>query len=174
MTEVSYRVLGPADAAAFRELRLRGLREAPEAFGSSYEEDAAQPLDAVADRLRPARPPTGRVTIGAFMGGALVGVGACVQATHLKMRHKADIYAMYVAPEARGRGVGRELLSRLLDEAREWRQVERVGLTVVERASAARRLYEAVGFQEFGREPDGLRQDGVKDTVIYLTLNLYD
>ena len=110
MSEIELRVLTPADASIFRDLRLRALQESPEAFGSSYEEDAARPLDEIADRLRPTRQPTGRVTMGAFTGGRLVGIAACIQATHLKARHKADIYGMYVAPEARGHGVGRNLL----------------------------------------------------------------
>jgi len=172
MSEVELRVLTPVDASVFRDLRLRALEESPEAFGSSYEEDAARPLDEIADRLRPMRQPTGRVTMGAFMGERLVGIAACIQATHLKARHKADIYGMYVAPEARGRGVGRTLLARLIDEARKWQQVEWINLTVVERGTVARRLYAAAGFQEFGREIDGLRQGGIKDTVLYLTLHL--
>ena len=79
---------------------------------------------------------------------------------------------MSVAPELRGRGAGRALLERLAGEARRWGDVERLTLTVVERARAARRLYAAAGFEEYGREPDGLRQDGVPDTVLYLALEL--
>ena len=102
----------------------------------------------------------------------MIGVGTCIQATHLKARHKADIYAMYVSPEARGQGVGCEVLTRLVDEARAWPGVDRINLTVVETETLARRLYAAAGFQEFGREPDGLRQDGIGDTVLYLALEL--
>lgn len=165
-------MLGPADVTIFRELRLRGLEDSPRAFGSTYEEDAALPLDVVADRLRSTRQPTGRITIGAFMDRVLVGVAVCVQATHLKARHKAEIYAMYVAREARGHGVGREVLARLIDEARAWPGVDRLNLTVVESGTAARRLYAAAGFEEFGRERDGLRDDGISDTVLYLSLDL--
>lgn len=167
-----YRVLGPADATTYRELRLAGLRESPWAFGSTYEEDAALPLDVVADRLQSMREPTGRITIGAFMDGALVGTGVCIQATHLKARHKADIYAMYVAPSARGKGVAREVLARLVAEARQWKEVERINLTVVESGAAARALYAAAGFEQFGREADGLREKGVGDAVLYLALDL--
>ena len=42
---MSVRVLTRADAAAFRELRLRALKENPEAFTSSYEEAVLQPLE---------------------------------------------------------------------------------------------------------------------------------
>ncbi len=53
--DVLCRLLGPEDAEAFRRLRLRGLQDVPEAFGTTYEEDLALPLDVVAGRLRPAR-----------------------------------------------------------------------------------------------------------------------
>jgi hypothetical protein len=45
------RPLGATAAAAFHALRLRGLRESPEAFGSTYEEGAGVPLDDIAARL---------------------------------------------------------------------------------------------------------------------------
>ena len=48
---VQIRLLTPLDASAYRALRLRGLREHPEAFTSSYEEDAQQPPDAAATRV---------------------------------------------------------------------------------------------------------------------------
>lgn len=45
------RPLDAANAAAFQALRLRGLRESPEAFGSTYEEEAGVPLDEIAAGL---------------------------------------------------------------------------------------------------------------------------
>jgi ribosomal protein S18 acetylase RimI-like enzyme len=79
---------------------------------------------------------------------------------------------MYVASEARGRGIGRALLERAVAEARSWPGVEKLTLTVVVRATAARSLYLAAGFRPYGLEPDSLRQDGVRDTVEYLALDL--
>ena len=44
------RSLTSKDAAAFQVLRLRSLRESPEAFGSSYDEEVSRPLTGVAAR----------------------------------------------------------------------------------------------------------------------------
>jgi ribosomal protein S18 acetylase RimI-like enzyme len=60
-----------------------------------------------------------------------------------------DIFSMWVAPEARGHGLGR----RLLDEAEAW--IRSVGglvirLSVTDRAEAAAALYRSAGFA-----PDG-------------------
>lgn len=170
MSDVHIRLLGPDDAEPFQHLRLRGLRDVPEAFGTTYEEDVVLPLAVVAERLRPARAPAGRAVIGAFRGDTLVGFAGCMQSPKRKSSHKADLWGTYVAPDARGQGVGRRLLEALIAETRTWDGVERLTLTVVERAEAARRLYAALGFEEFGREPDAFRQGAERDVALHLTL----
>lgn len=169
---VHIRLLGPSDAPAFQALRLHGLRECPEAFGSTYAEDQVLSPDVIAGRLTPARAPVGRVVFGAFAGERLVAVSGCTQQAKTKARHTAVVWGMYVLPEERGRGLGRRLLEQIIIEAGTWQDVERLTLTVVERAVAACQLYRAMGFEAFGREPDGLRQDGIRDTVEHLALSL--
>lgn len=173
---VEIRPLTPEDAPEYRALRLRGLGEAPEAFGSTHAEEVGRPMTVMAERLGPTPDGTPRVTLGAYVGehGArvLVGVVTCVQAARPKERHKAALFGMYVAPEARGRGIGRALVDRAVAEARGWPGVARIVLTVVERATAARALYRAAGFRPFGLEPDAFRQDGVSDAVELMTLDL--
>jgi GNAT superfamily N-acetyltransferase len=112
------------------------------------------------------------VVLGAFADDALVGIAGCYQESKAKLRHKAVIWGMYVAPEARGHGVGRRLLERAITEARTWPDVDRVTITVVERVRAARDLYLSAGFEVFGREPDALRQNGVSDVMEYLSISL--
>ncbi|HJU69853.1 MAG TPA: GNAT family N-acetyltransferase [Gemmatimonadaceae bacterium] len=174
MAAAQIRQLVPGDAAAFQTLRLHALRECPEAFGSTFAEEEILSLDVIAERLTPARRPVGRATFGAFVNETLVGITGCVQEAKTKARHKAIVWGMYVVPEQRGRGIARRLLEAIILEARSWPDVERLTLTVVERAAAARQLYRAMGFQPFGRELDGLRQEGVGDTVEYMSLSLRD
>jgi ribosomal protein S18 acetylase RimI-like enzyme len=171
---IEIRQLTAADAAAFQALRLRSLRESPEAFGSSYDEEVSRPLTAVAERLEAARTPTAKIVFGAFANGALVGVIGCVQESRVKARHKAVIWGMYVVPEARGQGVGRSLLDRAVVEARAWPNVERIILSAVERATAARALYQSAGFKLYAREVDAFRQNGRSDTLEYFAFELSD
>jgi GNAT superfamily N-acetyltransferase len=166
------RSLGASDAAAYQAVRLRGLRESPEAFGSTYDEEIASSLDTVVARIELTSVPNGRVVLGAYADDALVGIAGCYQESKAKLRHKAVIWGMYVAPEARGHGVGRRLLERAITEARTWPDVDRVTITVVERVRAARDLYLSAGFEVFGREPDALRQNGVSDVMEYLSISL--
>jgi hypothetical protein len=65
------RALTSVDAAAFIALRLRGLREQPSAFASSYEEEAALPLVEIERRLEPR---ANAVVFGAFDGPSLIAV----------------------------------------------------------------------------------------------------
>jgi ribosomal protein S18 acetylase RimI-like enzyme len=154
------RPLGPADAAAFQALRLRGLRESPEAFGSTYEEEAGVPLDEVAARL--ARGAEGEdLVVGAFDDDCqLVGVAGLRRDSHRKARHRAHVWGMYVAPEARGRGRGRALLEFLVAHARTMAGVERLTLSVVPENQAARSLYLGLGFVTYGLEPQAYCLEG--------------
>jgi ribosomal protein S18 acetylase RimI-like enzyme len=149
------RRLTPADAPAYRALRLRGLREHPQAFTSSFEEDEAQPLEVAQQRLAA----TKSSFWGAFDGHALCGIVGLDRETRAKNRHKATLVGMYVAPEAEGHGAGRALVNALLAQARA-DGLCLVVLTVTEGNSRAMQLYERCGFRSFGVEPRAVCVDG--------------
>ena len=151
------RVLDERDGERYRTLRLRALREEPEAFGSSYEERMDSPLEWFVERIRETE--TG-FTLGAFDGEILIGTVAFMRETGLKDRHKGVITAMYVAPEGRGHGNGRSLLLSAVERARAQAGVEQIHLAVATRNSAARALYVAVGFVVYGTEPHALKLGG--------------
>jgi ribosomal protein S18 acetylase RimI-like enzyme len=60
-------------------------------------------------------------------------------------RHTAHVTDIYVRPEARRRGIGRQLLAELIQPARD-AGLAHVSLEVLVRNSEARRLYERLGF----------------------------
>src|SRR5262249_51959083 len=127
------RELTEADAEAFRALRLRALRDHPDAFGSSYDDEAARPLSGVAERLRAIAASANDVTLGAFVDGQLVGMVGFWRETYAKVRHRGNIWGMYTAPELRGQGIGRALLLAALAHARALLGLEQVNLSVVTR-----------------------------------------
>ncbi len=61
---------------------------------------------------------------------------------------------LYVAPERRGRGLGRALMDAVLDVARS-EGADRMDLGTSEDDVAARRLYESLGFDNHEGGPDG-------------------
>ncbi|MFB9325180.1 GNAT family N-acetyltransferase [Paenibacillus aurantiacus] len=152
------RLLTVGDAEGYRALRLRALREHPEAFLSTYEAEVARPIEATSAKLAPE---TGKFTLGAFdASGRLAGVATLVRETNPKIAHKANVYAVYVAPEARGNRVGQSLLQALIAKARACDGVEQLHLTVMASNKAAVRLYASVGFVAYGTEPRAMKIDG--------------
>jgi ribosomal protein S18 acetylase RimI-like enzyme len=151
---VHLRPLTPADAELFRRHRLDALREAPAAFSADYETNAQRPLSDFAARIRTA---PDNFMMGAFRSDALVGFAGFYRSDGPKQRHKGNIWGMYVVPHARGTGVGRQVLSAIIDRARSLEAIEQIHLSVVADNTAARALYLSTGFETFGREPHALR-----------------
>jgi ribosomal protein S18 acetylase RimI-like enzyme len=151
------RILTSADAVAFRELRLRALKEHPEAFTSSYEEDVRKPLSATEQRLAPE---SGSVFWGAFVDDAMRGMIGMTREPRAKNQHKGDIVAMYVAPELGRRGLARALLHAAVDYARSEGGLEQLVLTVTRTNQAAAKLYKSAGFVTFGLEPRAIKVAG--------------
>lgn len=162
------RRLHPEDAASYRELRLRALREHPEAFATSYEEEQERSVAETAGRLAPGAE---QVTLGAFEQERLVGIATLIRPAKAKLRHRATLAAMYVVPEARERRLGRALLQQVLAVAEEW-GVSDVALAVTVGNDAARRLYAGAGFVSYGVEPRSLRVEGRFYDVEWMSLRL--
>ncbi|MGZ5846946.1 MAG: N-acetyltransferase family protein [Ramlibacter sp.] len=161
------RRLTAADAVDYRALRLRALREHPEAFTSSWEEDADKPVSATQARLADAR----QTFWGAFERGALCGVVGLERLPRAKERHKGWVVGMYVAPEAAGHGCGAALLEALLAQA-STEGLQDLLLTVTEGNDGALRCYRRAGFAPFGVEPRAVWVDGRFHGKVHMHLQL--
>jgi ribosomal protein S18 acetylase RimI-like enzyme len=78
------------------------------------------------------------------------------------------LWGMYVRPQARNSGTGRRLVDAVAAHAATC--VEQLQLAVVSENEAARRLYAAAGFVEYGRGVKALKQDGRYYDEILMTL----
>jgi RimJ/RimL family protein N-acetyltransferase len=156
---ITVRQLGEEDAAAYRELRLRLLQDSPDSYGSTYENESARPVEHTAARLRALQSGDEGFTLGAFAddGTTLVGMATLRRGDGPKLQHRATIFAMGVAPEMRGRRIGRALLDALLARARTMPGLEQIYLTVVIPNDAARQLYRSCGFVTYGIDERGLK-----------------
>lgn len=151
------RALGPDDAAEFHALRLRGLAELPGAFASSYEEEVTLAPEEVARRLEHQE---GGSVFGSFDGGVLCGVVGIQRESMAKLRHKAVLWGLYVAPEARRSGHGAALISHALQHAWSCLRVRQVNLGASTVNDEALRLYRRLGFEVFGTERGAMLVDG--------------
>lgn len=154
----SIRPLETTDAARYLEVRLRSLREEPTAFDASAEKDAALALDEIPAHFGFGNAANDSFVLGAFDAeDTLVGIVGCSRDDPPRRRHRAILWGMYVAPEARGRGIGRALVIETIARVREWRDVELLRLGVIESNGAARTLYESCGFEQVWLEPQAYK-----------------
>jgi RimJ/RimL family protein N-acetyltransferase len=148
--------LEPEHAAVYRALMLQAYARHPEAFTSEVSERSDLPLSWWERRLS-AEPRPQHMVFGAFadveMAGELAGVAGLSFETRPKLRHKAALFGMYVAPAFRQRGLGRALVNAVLAGAKARAGVKVIQLTVTQGNAKAIALYEACGFKPFGVEP---------------------
>jgi RimJ/RimL family protein N-acetyltransferase len=125
------------EGGRLRELRLAALREDPGAFGSSSERETTyEPLHWEMLAGGPG---------AVFVGGDWDGMaGVYLEA------QEPRLWGMWVAPSARGRGLGRALAEAVIGWARD-RAFTRLRLGVTAAAPDALRLYERLGFAATGR-----------------------
>lgn len=162
------RRLLPSDAAAHQALRLRALREHPEAFTSSFEEESLKPLASSQQRLEPTSP---TCFWGAFVDATLVGQLGLERELRTKGRHKALVLGLYVAPEHARQGIARALLKTLLAAARA-SELELLVLTVTRGNQAAESLYRDAGFVSYGVEPGAIKVNNQRFDKNHLFLQL--
>ena len=135
------------DWATLRDLRLRALADAPDAFGSTLE---AEEKMSEADWIGRAAPPADSppcINLIVELDEEPVGLAyACLDAAD---PGRADLYAMWVDPSTRRSGFGRAIVDRVADWALS-AGAERLVLEVTEGNQAARGLYERTGFVPTG------------------------
>lgn len=97
----------------------------------------------------------------AFAGYGILSMGA----------GEAHLLNICVAPNQRGKGLGRRFLMRLIDIAR-WNAAERLFLEVRPSNPLAKQLYESVGFSEIGRRPRYYPARDGREEAIVMALDL--
>jgi ribosomal protein S18 acetylase RimI-like enzyme len=146
------RRLSADDALIYRDIRLTALQTEPTSFGSDYAREVGKSGPEWASQLER------NFSFGVFDGADLVGIATFIPEGMEKVRHRAHLVAVYVKPDARGKGASRALFDRLIESAR--REVLQLHLVVTTHNERARRFYENFGFQIYGTDPRGLKVDG--------------
>jgi ribosomal protein S18 acetylase RimI-like enzyme len=137
----------PLNAFLFKEVRLRALRDTPQAFISTYAQES-QFSDS--EWLARAAGMDGERRVG-FL--AMDGENACgLVGSYLDQNDPTQAYliSMWAAPTHRQQGVGR----RLVEEVFQWvhsRKAQTLLLMVTSNNESAIRFYERLGFTRTGR-----------------------
>ncbi|MDQ6790251.1 MAG: GNAT family N-acetyltransferase [Candidatus Dormibacteraeota bacterium] len=115
---MSFRVrqLRSAEFERWRDLRLRALRDSPNAFGTRYEDELGRPLSSCRQRARDLAAAGARVMFVVDTGKEhLAGCAGAYREADGTPR----VISMWVSPEIRMQGAGRDLLRNLADWARQ-------------------------------------------------------
>jgi RimJ/RimL family protein N-acetyltransferase len=148
------RVLTDADTSAFYEVRRRALHEEPVAFAMMPEE--MRSVETLAEWFKAEGDGQSAFVMGAFDSG-LVGIVGCTRERHIKRRHAAVIWGVYMTPEHRSHGRGRQLFLDTIARAKQWPDLEQLWLDVTTTNLPARTLYLSCGFQIIGLRRRALR-----------------
>lgn len=142
------RQIKPNEVSLYKELRLRALADAPDAFGQSLAEVSAQPQEQWVSTVEAFAKGCRKVAF--FALEARRGVGLVFAFVDKERQHIGHVCALWVDPSARGKGVGQGLL----DAVKAWARktgLNELELWVTQGNSCAARLYEKAGFCKTGR-----------------------
>src|SRR5215831_15853456 len=109
---IQVRRFAPHEWRMYRELRLRALADSPDAFGSTYEREAARDDAAWEERLRDGATSDAQMPVVALSGETPVGLAwARRDGDDPTLAH---LFQVWVSPTHRGRGVGRSLTNAVI------------------------------------------------------------
>ena len=150
MPETSVRRIEPDDGDLLRELRLRSLRDAPEAFGQTVEDATAREVE---DWQQLARQSSAGERRAWFIAEDESGRPAGLVQGRRRPPEHLLIFSMWVDPSVRRSGVGRQLIEAVEAWALMWGGRHSV-LWVFGTNEPALRFYRRLGFEVELEGPD--------------------
>lgn len=145
------RPLGPDDAEAFFEIRLKALETCPHAFSASPERFRARGIEGCRSMIQ--RVENVRVTLGAWSEGRLVGIAGFVRDEGEGLPPTGYVWGVFVDERVRGQGVGAATMDALVEILKSFEGLEQATLEVYEDNHAAAALYRRIGFRTLRVEP---------------------
>ncbi|HET7475504.1 MAG TPA: GNAT family N-acetyltransferase [Dermatophilaceae bacterium] len=113
MSEITVRALGEDDWRAYRDIRLEALRESPDAFVATLEQEQAYDEEFWRQRMNRSR------RLIAVVGDRAVGVVSLGVAGKDSGANVGELFGLWVAPAQRGHGVAWQLVEAGAEQARE-------------------------------------------------------
>lgn len=170
MHEIIYRQLGPADLAAYRQVRINCLEQYPDNFGTTVQEEKNAAVLKLDRSITHAD--DHHFTMGAFItGNGLIGICGFLAETRKKTQHRGEIVQMFVDPGYKGQGIGMALLQQVIEKAFCSEQIEQIILSAVFENEKAIKLYERAGFIEYGRLANYFKSDSGYTTQSFFVMN---
>ncbi len=162
MSDLEFRKLDDEDAHLYRALRLEALKESPDAFLATYEEDAEKTEADFVLRLN------NDYAVGCFQDDHLIASADFYVAEpgRSKLAHKGTVAGFYVRPRYRSTDAAEKLMDELIAHLPD--DITQLNLSTIAGDDRSLAFYEKVGFQVWGTEPRGSRQNGVYRDEIHM------
>ena len=141
------------DLAAWKEIRLESLERCPTAFLETPEHFLAK-----TDEQHFARFKSNDILGFKDAQGALLGTVGFYVELEERMQHRGQLWAVYVRPPHRGKGIASALMEAVMAHAKT--KVSQVHLSVETENHSAIALYKKHGFTIYGTEPKAVCVNG--------------
>ncbi|MDA9207995.1 GNAT family N-acetyltransferase [Octadecabacter sp.] len=152
-TKYSFRLLAPDDAAQWRALRLRSIRDFPLGFLVTEEEASQVTIEQLVDRLKLGN------DWGVFVGETLVGFCNCRRQNLSRTKHRGEIGPFFIDAVHHGTQAASLLMETIIADARS-KGIEQLELYVDSKNHRAIRFYERMGFSHAATLPNAVKIDG--------------
>lgn len=114
------------------------------------------------------------VLLHLFISDTLAGIASITRNSAAKKRslHTGEL-AVSIAAPFRGKGFGKIFLSALIQEAKKYlSDLRSITLDVYSDNERGIRLYQSLGFKEYGREPEGIYRKGTYSDRVSMYLSI--
>ncbi len=169
MANISYRLLQSADLDAYRAIRLRCLRDYPDNFGTTYEEEQQGKYAKLVGAIK--GDDKDNFAYGAFTeNNELVGICGFVREPRTKTRHRGEVIQMFVDTAYAKQGIGKQLLQHTINKAFENPGIDSITLSLVYGNHSAEKLYKSLGFVEYGKMENFFKSGDKYSTQLFMVL----
>lgn len=175
MRHISIRHPTASEWRDYKTIRLEALKNNPTAYSTTYDEALEYSDDEWRRRItrgtRGAKQDCS-LYLFAYDGEKVVGMVGAFWEDKSVLRHKAEVFGVYLNPEYREKGIGKRLLEAVLIEIKKNVQFTKIVLGVNASNSSALNLYESLGFKKSGKYVKEFLHNGVYSDEIVMEMLL--
>ncbi|MGZ3937454.1 MAG: GNAT family N-acetyltransferase [Flavisolibacter sp.] len=170
--KIVYRLLTVQDAASYHSIRLECLKNHPNNFGDTFEEE--QRINSSRFLSELSQEQNYSFWYGAFDDKQLVGIAGFIQEKRLKTKHRGNLIQVYTSPTHSNQGIGNTLIKLTIEKAFDHPEIEQILLSVVYTNERAISIYKRFGFVEYGLIEDYFKTGEVYSSQLFMTLKRND
>ncbi len=151
----------------YKKLYIEAIKGEPLAFSETFEEAIKIKDEDWKNKLKEAIE-NKYIFVFAESNGKLVGMGTVTFHNKEKLRHNAFFSSLYVLPEFRGYGIGRQIIEKRIEILSKNKNIKNIFCEIAETQTSSIELHENLGFKIVGEFKDLFYIDGIFYSELYL------